>query len=185
MDLHGSEISRVCIDPRISRVCSKFRAFVNGFVPNFAHSRISRRFDTHAEYNIVKPYAATSCQLNAERRGQVVLVLVQRRQDRDDEHEWRRPSDAAASFAVRPTMNLLPTWHGRPVKHSAPATSVSGPVRQLVLRFRAFDTTQTFRDVNIISRICSESSQISLTTPPWFLVKRNSISTSSKAVTVT
>ena len=100
MDLHGSEISRVCIDPRISRVCSKFRAFVNGrgFVPNFAHSRISRRFDTHAEYNIVKPYAATSCQLNAERRGQVVLVLVQRRQDRDDEHEWRRPSDAAASL---------------------------------------------------------------------------------------
>ena len=33
--------------------------------------------------------------------------------------------------------------------------------------FRAFDSAQNFRDVNIISRICSENRRISLTTHPW------------------
>ena len=47
-------------------------------------------------------------------------------------------------------------------------------VPERAARFRAFDTAQTFRHVYMISRICSETGKISLTTHPWSLRRKGS-----------
>ena len=57
MDLHGTEISRVYIDPQISRVCSKFRTFA----PNFAHSRSCLSHKSHVTRMQVSQLSFVPC----------------------------------------------------------------------------------------------------------------------------
>ena len=73
---------------------------------------------------------------------------------------WPAASEQSAARG-RPAGSPNPMYRGA----GSPDIDAIPPPKRA--RFRAFDTAQTFRHVNMISRICSETGKISRTTHPW------------------
>ena len=172
MDLQGSEISRILLGVEISRICSenpKILRICSAFFcvvaagpqaqpsrprppGRGAHRRRSRDLDEHREHLDAhmsrEPRAARACfrprAPRVARDLQVELYQV---------FSFRNPTTTCVGVRVR-------EW-------SQAAVGAAGRGSCIRFRaFRAFDTAQKFRDVDIISRICSDSREISLTPQP-------------------
>ena len=140
MDLHGSEISRVCSRREISRVCTPGRQ-------NFAH------FPTHA-----KNFAPARC---ARARGVGGAPAV-RKDEEGPVGSQVRAERVASVIGVA-------LWGERSEPHGKFCTAVQAEIRisHVWAVFRAFDSPQKFRGVNTISRVRFPRGKISLTPHPW------------------